>query len=382
MSFQKNQVLLRYVRSIIWSFAETTMQRSYTCGANVLHRQLEQLLRPQQRAFMSGKLTKAALEHLSRQDDIYLSYPPYNQNKEVGEEVLNQLQQKVAMKINTPLYTPAHHQNLSKIVKHFMFANVCKQIGIEKPFEDRIDDVVLQRVVAKDGKVSILRQFLEKHGHSETAKKIEEYQVAMQNIPSEALVNLKTLNDWQATMVNPDFANRLEYDQVLSIFGKPITVQDLQELGFLKDEKKSLPSQIEDIRNTLSWLAKSFVIYRIPGSLVDLANFVVAIYSTTSYYHLSVEDKFQMLINNHFVVPHDAWIPTVLIGDGEVDDDLVLALRLLVSTQKLHYILQIPVNLPETSLKFYQNLDPEDVDLTIFKDPDSTNGPKMEAKGY
>lgn len=356
------------------------MKRSLTQGSNTMAQNLKTL---NQKLFMSGKVTPKIVESVLWNQEvgqIMFSYPKYNQNDGFGDKALSNLQCQVNT-INEPLFKVAHHHNIAELVLHKPFEDLYVSIGIKKQVKT-LDTFVLSRAVGtdgkdgKDGKVVALRKFLAQHGLSEHARNIEVFQQYMSSIPKEVQTDLQTLSAWQATIpgVNPKYQDLLEYNDVLSIFGSRVTVEELRALGFLH-------GNVFEIESTLSWLAKSFVLIRIPGSLVDLMNFVRAVYSTTAFANLPIEDIISKLITDKFVLPVDAWKPTILSIDGEIDDDLVVALyKMLFPKGNPTLIVQIPENIPPRTLEFYKNL--KNVKLTFVVDPDSKNGPKLENKGY
>ncbi len=348
------------------------------------------------KVFVTGKLTPKLLTRIFLPRDatnlIKFSYPPYNQKGGLMGEIKVVTNDK-EMEIDEPLFKASQHANIAKLIKHPMFVDMCQKLGI-KVADGRIDRTILQKVIEegtneKLGKVTALRKFMSDMAKlhpdnklfSTLATNLDTYQQHLRNIPDEVQTDLETLNNWIATIpgVNANFRDLVHYDDVLSAFGpERVTLKQLQDLGFQKGE-------FEEIKSSLSWLSKSFVLFRINGSLVDLVNTVRALYSTTKFKSHTIEQLIAKLIKKNFVLPSDAWIPDVIIGDGEVDDDLAMALRLLVSKLPLVYILQKPVGLPQEKYQFYQGCaDLKELNLTLysFEDENSKNLDKIMPKLY
>jgi hypothetical protein len=345
-----------------------------------------------QNLLMCGKVTPKMFEEVltdKRFGHVVFSYPPYNRNDGYGDQALSHVasQGTTVDKVNEPLFKIVHHDTIAKLILHPKFVALRASIGM-KPLFKSLDEIVMARARGtdgkngEDGKVVILRKFLKGLADSgatkfaEHARNIEVYQTHMQNIPEHALVDLIAFNNWQSTIpgVNPNFREMLQYDDVLNIFGSRVTIKELADLGFLD-------GNVTNINNTVSWLSKSFIAIRVPGSLVDLVNGVRVCYKGTAFADLPIEDLIAKLMNDDFVLPPNSWVPDVVSVDGETDDDLVLALYKLVYPQrKLSLILQAPLNAPESILHFYKNL--PNTDLKIVVDPDSSNLDKILAKGH
>jgi hypothetical protein len=113
----------------------------------------------------------------------------------------------------------------------------------------------------------------------------------------------------------------------------------------------------------------------------------MAIYSTTEFAHLPIEDLVNKLCQDRFVLPADTWHPTYVYCDCEPDDDATLLLLLFLNSKMkrvtLRYLgLQLPKDdLLEKRSAFYSRLPGIDM-IQVFADEDSKNGNKIDQKGY
>jgi hypothetical protein len=352
------------------------MQRSFTCGSETMGDRVKQII--PRRVFMSGKVTPEIIKYLShpKYSEILFSYPPYNQCDELVQGL-----ECCVKNVKEPFYTISHHDTIAKLVLDPQFASFRRSAGM-KELKREMDLTVLLRATGNDGrdgkvgKIVALREFLKLKGYKEHADCIKVYQEYMSNIPKEVTVDLKTCSEWQSTIpgIHAGFRDMLEYDDILGVFGPGrITVAKLVEMKFLNGNEP-------EIKSTLSWLAKTFIIIRVPGSMVDLLNFLRAIYSTTKFANLSMEELIAKIMADKFVLPDDAWVPDEVFADGEVDDDLAILLRLLVSKRELILTLQVPLDAPSSVLVFYDQL--PNTKVTKVFDSNSKNLDKILAKGY